>query len=61
MNPNTFLRTLWRSETKDQGFVAMSFEPCFMTRFDERAWLVHSALCFSLPIKASYKELMNAS
>lgn len=32
MHPNTYLRTLWRPETLDQVFVAMSFEP----RFDER-------------------------
>lgn len=35
MHPNTYLRTLWRSETKDQVFVAMSFEPRFVVRFDE--------------------------
>ncbi len=32
MHPNTYLRTLWREETLDQLFVAMSFEP----RFEER-------------------------
>jgi hypothetical protein len=32
MYPNTFLRSLWRPEVRDQVFVAMSFE----ARFDER-------------------------
>jgi hypothetical protein len=32
MYPNTFLKSLWRSEVLDQVFVAMSFE----ARFDER-------------------------
>lgn len=32
MHPNTYLRSLWREETLDQVFVAMSFE----TRFEER-------------------------
>lgn len=35
MYPNTYLRTFWRSETKSQVFVAMSFEPRFAVRFDE--------------------------
>jgi hypothetical protein len=32
MHPNTYLRPLWRAETLDQVFVAMSFE----VRFEER-------------------------
>lgn len=35
MHPNAFLRSLWRAETVDQVFVAMSFEPRFSLRFDD--------------------------
>jgi hypothetical protein len=35
MHPNTYLRTLWRSETLDQVFVAMSFERRFAERYDD--------------------------
>jgi hypothetical protein len=35
MHPNAFLKSFWRSEIKDQVFVAMSFEPRFAERFDK--------------------------
>lgn len=35
MHPNAFLRSLWRTETVDQVFVAMSFDPKFSSRFDD--------------------------
>lgn len=35
MHPNAFLRSLWRAETVDQVFVAMSFDPRFSARFEE--------------------------
>ena len=35
MHPNTYLRTFWRPETKNEVFVAMSFEQRFDARFDE--------------------------
>lgn len=34
MHPNAFLRSLWRTETIDQVFVAMSFDPRFSERFE---------------------------
>ena len=34
MHPNSYLIALWRNETLDQVFVAMSFEPRFQARFD---------------------------
>jgi hypothetical protein len=34
MYPNTFLKTLWRTEVLDQVFVAMSFEPRFAQRYE---------------------------
>jgi hypothetical protein len=34
MHPNAFLKSLWRTEAIDQGFVAMSFEDRFKTRFE---------------------------
>lgn len=33
MNPNTFLKSLWRPEVLDQVFVAMSFDSRFDSRF----------------------------
>ena len=35
MHPNTYLQALWRSETKPQVFVAMSFEQRFSRRFED--------------------------
>lgn len=35
MHPNAFLRSLWRTETLDQVFVAMSFDSRFSSRYDE--------------------------
>jgi len=35
MHPNAFLKSLWRGETIDQVFVAMSFDPRFSARFEE--------------------------
>jgi hypothetical protein len=35
MHPNTFLRSLWRGETRDEVFVAMSFDKRYQTRFDD--------------------------
>ena len=35
MHPNAFLQSLWRSETLDHVFVAMSFSRYFTQRFDE--------------------------
>ena len=35
MHPNSFLQSLWRSEIKDQVFVAMSFEQRFNERYEE--------------------------
>jgi hypothetical protein len=35
MHPNAFLKSLWRSEIKEQIFVAMSFEPRFNDRYEE--------------------------
>ncbi|MER0203059.1 MAG: hypothetical protein DU480_04205 [Nitrosomonas sp.] len=35
MHPNAFLRTLWRAETVDQVFVAMSFDSRFSSRYEE--------------------------
>ncbi len=35
MHPNTYLRTLWRPETRNQVFVAMSFEQRFTERYDQ--------------------------
>lgn len=35
MHPNAFLRSLWRTETVDQVFVAMSFDPRFSSRFED--------------------------
>ena len=34
MNPNTFLKSLWRAEIKEQVFVAMSFEKRFNERYE---------------------------
>ena len=34
MHPNAFLKSLWRSEIKEQVFVAMSFEPRFKERYE---------------------------
>lgn len=35
MHPNAFLTTLWRAEIKEQLFVAMSFAPRFLARYEE--------------------------
>lgn len=35
MYPNTYLRTLWRPETRNIVFVAMSFEKRFTERYDQ--------------------------
>jgi len=35
MHPNTFLKSLWRSEIKNQVFVAMSFDKRFDERYEE--------------------------
>lgn len=34
MHPNSFLRTLWRTEMRDQVFVAMSFDERYRSRFE---------------------------
>jgi hypothetical protein len=34
MYPNTFLRTLWRSEFRNEVFVAMSFDPGYRPRYE---------------------------
>lgn len=35
MHPNAYLRTLWRNETLDEVFVAMSFDERYKRRFNE--------------------------
>lgn len=35
MNPNTYLKSMWRNSFKPHVFVAMSFEERFKVRFDE--------------------------
>lgn len=34
MHPNAFLKTLWRTEVRDQVFIAMSFEKRYEDRFE---------------------------
>jgi hypothetical protein len=35
MHPNAYLQSLWRTELRDQVFVAMSFDPRFNDRFTQ--------------------------
>ena len=53
MHPNVFLKTFWRMDLKPQIFVAMSFAPQYMSRFESIiAPAIESIAIDNIPLKA---------